>query len=177
MCRVYGYRGVNIASGRLHKIRAGERRQPKGLMPGYFRVALIATAAAVAASVAVAAEGVAPGLWRIISRTETGGVIGPPHETSRCLTADQARDLATTFAPAPDVEDSNCTPVEHSLNGQKLTWRIACKGQLDMEQTGEFNFDGPRHYTATLRTRAAVSGTTMIDSQDILEGQWVSECR
>jgi hypothetical protein len=46
-----------------------------------------------------------------------------------------------------------------------------------MEQSGEFTFDSPRHYTATMRTRAAVSGKTMIDSQDTLEGQWVSECK
>jgi hypothetical protein len=146
-------------------------------MPRYFRLASIATAFAVAASIAPAAEGIAPGLWRIVSRTETGGVIGPPHESSRCLTADQARDVATTFAPAPDARNSSCTPIEHSLNGQKLTWRIMCKGQLDMEETGEFTFDSPRHYTATMRTRAAVSGKTMIDSQNVLEGQWVSECR
>ena len=132
---------------------------------------------AVAVSTAFAAEGVAPGLWRIVSRTETGGVIGPPHETSRCLTPDQARDVAATFAPASDVDNSSCTPIEHSLNGQRLNWRMLCKGQLDMEETGEFNFDSPRHYTATIRTRASVSGKTMIDSQDTLEGQWVSECR
>jgi Protein of unknown function (DUF3617) len=145
-------------------------------MPGYFRFASIAIAVAIGASAAPAAEGVAPGLWRIISRTETGGVIGPPHETSRCLTPDQARDLATTFAPAPGAENASCAPIEHSLNGQKLTWRIQCRGQLDMEATGEFNFDGPHHYTATLRTRAAMSGKTMVDSQDTLEGQWVSAC-
>jgi hypothetical protein len=132
--------------------------------------------AALAGSVAWG-DGIAPGLWRIVSRTETGGVIGPPHESSRCLSADQAENLAATFAPPANVASSGCAPAEHSLNGQKLTWRLTCKGQTDMEETGEFTFDSPRHYTATMRTRAAVSGTTMIDSQDILEGQWVSNCR
>ena len=145
-------------------------------MARFFRVALTAAAVAVGGSVALAEE-VAPGLWRIISRTETGGVIGPPHESSRCLTADQARDVATTFAPSPSADDSSCTPIERSVSGQKLTWRVTCRGQLDMEQAGEFTFDTPHHYTATTRTRATVSGKTMIDSQDTLEGQWVSECR
>jgi hypothetical protein len=104
-------------------------------------------------------------------------VIGPPHESSRCLTADQARDLATTFAPSPSVGNASCTPIERSVTGQKLTWHVTCRGQLDMEQAGEFTFDSPHHYTATTRTRATVSGKTMIDSQDTLEGQWVSECR
>jgi hypothetical protein len=145
-------------------------------MPRFFRVALTAAAVVLAGSVALA-EGVAPGLWRIISRTETGGVIGPPHESSRCLTEDQARDVATTFAPTPGADNSSCTPIERSVSGQKLTWHVTCRGQLDMEQAGEFTFDSPHHYTATTQTRATVSGKTMIDSQDTLEGQWVSECR
>ena len=46
-----------------------------------------------------------------------------------------------------------------------------------MELTGEFNFDSPHHYTATVRTKAAMAGKPMVDSQDTLEGQWVSECQ
>jgi len=142
-------------------------------MSAPFRTALVlvlglAAVAGLAVSVAFA-EGIAPGLWRI--------VIGPPHESSRCLTTEEAQDVAATFAPPAGAENSSCTPIEHSLNGQKLTWRVTCRGQLAMEETGEFNFDSPRHYTATMRTRAAVSGKTMIDSQDMLEGQWISECR
>jgi hypothetical protein len=136
--------------------------------------AVIALALAVTA--AAAADAIAPGLWRIISRTETGGVIGPPHESSRCLSATEVGDLATTFSPASGSDHSSCTPVEKSLDGRKLTWRLTCKGQLDMEESGEFQFDGPHHYTATTRKHAAVSGTPMIDSQEVIEAQWVSEC-
>ena len=75
------------------------------------------------------------------------------------------------------MDNASCTPIERSVSGQKLTWRVTCRGQLDMEQAGEFTFDSPHHYTATTRTRATVSGKTMINSQDTLEGQWVSECR
>jgi hypothetical protein len=120
-----------------------------------FRTALVlvlglAAVPGLAVSVAFA-EGIAPGLWRIVSRTQTGGVIGPPHESSRCLTAEEAQDVAATFAPPAGAENSSCTPIEHSLNGQKLTWRVTCRGQLAMEETGEFNLDSPRHYTATMR--------------------------
>ena len=147
-------------------------------MSGMLRIAaaIMAFAGAVAIVGSALAGGIAPGLWRITSRTETGGVIGPPHESSRCLTATQAQDLAATFAPPASAENSNCTPIEHSLNGQRLSWRVTCQGQTDMEQTGEFIFDSPHHYAATMRTRAAVSGNTMIDSQDMIEGQWVSQC-
>jgi hypothetical protein len=151
-------------------------------MPNRVAWPAAAVAGVVAAWLALAApaaraDGIAPGLWRIVSRTETGGVIGPRHESSRCLTADDVRDPATTFSPTPDTQNSTCTPIEKNLNGQKLTWRLVCKGQLDMEESGEFQFDGALHYTATVRTKATVAGRTMVDSQDTIEARWVSECR
>src|ERR1700757_1634726 len=123
------------------------------------------------------AEGIEPGLWEVISRTQTGGVIGPPHESSKCLTPQDVADLATTFSPVSRTVNSTCAPIDRSLAGSRLTWRLTCKGQLDMELTGEFNFDSPRHYTATVQTKAQMAGMTMVDSRNTLEGQWVSECK
>jgi hypothetical protein len=125
---------------------------------------------------AASADGIAPGLWRITNRMETGGVIGPPHESSKCLTAEQTADLGTTFSPVPTTVNSECAPIERKLTGDKLTWHLVCKGQLDMELTGEFNFDSPHHYSATVRTKAQMAGMPMVDSQQTLDGQWISEC-
>jgi len=144
-------------------------------MPVNYRVALPAAVLVLTATVAYA-NGIDPGLWKVISRTETGGVIGPPHETSKCLTPEQTGDLGTTFSPVPSTVNSVCGPIERSLSGDKLTWRLTCKGQLDMELTGEFIFDSPHHYTATVKTKAQMAGMTMVDSQNTLEGQWLSAC-
>ena len=139
------------------------------------RIGLPAIALALSATVALA-DGIEPGLWKITSRTQTGGVIGPPHESSKCLTADQTRDLATTFSPIPSTVNSVCAPIERSLKGEKLTWRLVCKGQLNMELTGEFDFDSAHHYTATMQTKAEMAGMVMVDSQNTLEAVWVSAC-
>ena len=104
------------------------------------------------------------------------GVVSPPHESAKCLTADETRDLATTFSPVPRMINSECTPIERTLDGARLNWHLVCKGQLNVELTGAFNFDSARHYTATVRTQAAIGGQT-IDSLDMLEGQWVSACQ
>jgi hypothetical protein len=141
----------------------------------FYRLALT-VALAVTASMALA-DGIDAGLWKIIGRTSTGGVIGPRHESSKCLTAAQVADLATTFSPVSSTVNSVCAPIERSLSGANLTWRLVCKGQLDMELNGEFNFDSPHHYSGTVRTKAVMAGMPMVDSQDSLEGQWVSECR
>jgi Protein of unknown function (DUF3617) len=142
-------------------------------------LAVATTAAMITAAMVTAAmaDGIDPGLWKVITRTETGGVIGPPHESSKCLTADQTRDLTTTFSPVPNTVNSVCAPIEHNLAGDKLNWRLTCKGQLDMELTGDFTFDSPHHYSGTVRTKAQMAGMTMVDSQNTLEGQWVSECK
>jgi hypothetical protein len=140
-----------------------------------YRIAVTA-AFAVTASVAFA-DGIDAGLWKIIGRTATGGVIGPPHLSSKCLTAAQVKDLATTFSPVSSTVNSVCSPIERSLSGPKLIWRLVCKGQLDMELNGEFDFDSPHHYTGTVRTKAVMAGMPMVDSQDTLEGQWVSACQ
>jgi hypothetical protein len=122
------------------------------------------------------ADGIEPGLWRVISRTQTGGVIGPPHESSKCLTPQDTGDLATTFSVVPQTINSKCAPIERSLSGSRLNWRLTCQGQLDMELTGEFNFDSPRHYTGIVQTKAAMAGMAMVDSQQNIEGLWLSAC-
>jgi len=124
----------------------------------------------------VLADGIEPGLWQVISRTQTGGVIGLPHESSKCLTPQDVADLATTFSPLSRTVNSTCAPIERSLSGSRLTWRLTCKGQLDMELIGEFNFDSPRHYTATLQSKAAMAGMPMVDSQENIEARWLSAC-
>jgi hypothetical protein len=139
------------------------------------RIVLATGVLALTATLALA-DGIEPGLWRITSRTQTGGVIGPPHESSKCLTPEEARDLATTFSPVPRTENSVCAPIERSFTGSKLTWRLVCKGQLNMLLTGDFDFDSPHHYTATMQTKAEMAGMPMVDSQNTLEAQWVSAC-
>src|SRR3974390_3129439 len=125
---------------------------------------------------AVLADGIEPGLWQVISRTQTGGVIGPPHESSKCLPPQDVADLATTFSPISRTVNSTCAPIERSLAGSRLTWRLTCKGQLDMELIGEFNFDSPRHSTATVQSKAAMDGMPLVDSQENIEARWLSAC-
>jgi hypothetical protein len=126
---------------------------------------------------AASADGIDPGFWRITTRMETGGVIGPPHESSKCLTAEQTADLGTTFSPVPSTVNSECAPIERKLAGDKLTWHLVCRGQLNMELIGEFTFDSPHHYAGTVQTKAEMAGMPMVDSQQTIEGQWVSECQ
>jgi hypothetical protein len=122
------------------------------------------------------ADGIQAGLWKITTVADTGGGAGPPRVTSKCVTAEQVKDLAATFSPIANTINSTCAPMERSFDGKKLTWHLVCKGQLDMELTGAFNFDTPHHYTGTVQSRASMAGQTMPGSKSTVEGVWVSAC-
>ena len=125
---------------------------------------------------AALADGIAPGLWRVTTQSKGEGMVGPPHDSAKCLTEDETKDLATTFSPVPRMINSECAPIERKLEGGKLDWHLVCKGQLNVELTGAFNFDNEHRYTATVRTHAEIGGQTM-DTLDVLEGRWVSACQ
>jgi Protein of unknown function (DUF3617) len=139
---------------------------------------LVLAAALIVVGAAARADGIEPGLWKVVTRTEAAGMAGPPHESEKCLTAEQTADLATTFSPiTTGTVNSVCAPIERSFADGKLTWQLTCKGQLDVELSGDFTFDAPHHYTGTIRTKATMAGQIMADTQNTLEGQWVSACQ
>ncbi len=138
-------------------------------------VAVVLAAFVLTASAAIA-DGIDPGLWKITGHIESAGVIGPPHESSKCLTAEQTNDLGATFSPISATVNSVCAPIDRTLKGPILTWHLVCTGQLNMDMSGEFNFDSPHHYTGMVRTKAEMTGMPPVDSQNTIEGQWVSAC-
>ncbi len=142
----------------------------------YRCVAIVMFAVITLVPSAALADGIDPGLWKITTHTESGGVAGPPHESSKCLTAEQTNDLGTTFSPVATTINSDCAPMERSLKGPLLTWHLVCTGQLNMELSGSFDFDSPHHYTGTVQSKAEMQGMPNVDSQNTIEGEWVSAC-
>lgn len=143
------------------------------------RAALPAAVAAASLALAVAdanADGIEAGLWKVTTTSVTGGMAGPPRQSSKCLTAEQVKDLAASFSPIASTINSTCEPMQRSFDGKKLTWHLVCKGQLDMELSGEFDFDSPHHYTGTVQSAASMAGQPMPGSKNTVEGEWVSAC-
>jgi hypothetical protein len=135
------------------------------------------TAVLVATLSLASAEGIQAGLWKITTTVDTGGMVGPPRDTFKCLTPEQVKDLPATFSPQATTINSICAPLERTFDGEKLHFHLICKGQLDMELTGAFDFDSARHYTGTVEAKAAMAGQTMPGSVQKLDAQWVSECK
>ena len=124
---------------------------------------------------AIAADGLQPGLWKIITQVEMNGLQAPAGVKTRCLKPDDARDLEKTFAPEYRVEGSTCERMNVAWSGQKLSWRIQCTGPLSMDVAGAYEFDTAQHYTGVITLLGSMAGREM-RSRTTLEGERIGEC-
>ena len=104
------------------------------------RIAIMAVSATLAAVPATAADGIQPGLWKITTTVLNNGAQMPPQTKPRCLTAEQAGDLAGTFSPRFGGVNATCQRMEYTKTDQKLTWRLECRGQFNMDSAAAFTF-------------------------------------
>ena len=123
-----------------------------------------------------AADGIQPGLWKITTTAVNNGVQSPPQTSARCLTAEQAADFADTFSPRFGGVNTSCERTHYEKSEQKLTWRLECRGQVNMDSAAEFTFFSPLRYTATIATKGWMGDRQIVDSQVALEGEFVGAC-
>jgi hypothetical protein len=123
------------------------------------------------------ADGLQAGLWSVRQAPVINDMTGPIQQNLRCLTPEAVADLDKTFSPVSRTTNSACEQVEHESTPQKLKWRMQCTGQLNMDVAGEFVFENPQRYTATVTTEATMAGKLMQKSRVTIEAEWIGECR
>ena len=72
--------------------------------------------------------------------------------------------------------NSTCADPEIRSSGRTLSWRLQCRGQLDADVAGHFEFDSPRHYTATVISQGRMAGVLISDVKTALEGERTGDC-
>jgi hypothetical protein len=117
-----------------------------------------------------------PGQWTVTTKTTVNGAISPPQAKARCITPDQAADVAKTFGPVSGGVNSSCGAPQSDMSGHVLTWKLQCRGQLDMDVEARFNFDGPRHYSAIIVSKGSMAGRLVSNVRSELEGARSGEC-
>jgi hypothetical protein len=122
------------------------------------------------------AHGLRAGQWQTVQTPEINGVVGPAQRGTRCLTPEAVADLDKTFGPVSRTTNSTCERVEHESTPERLRWRLQCTGQIDTDVTGEFSFDSPESYSATITARSFMQGRLMHSVRTSIEGQRVGEC-
>jgi Protein of unknown function (DUF3617) len=118
-----------------------------------------------------------PGQWKVTSTTVINGVAQPSQAKGRCISAEQAADVAKTFGPVSGTINSTCDAPDIKTTERTLSWRLTCRGQLDADVAGEFNFDTPQHYTAMVTSQGRMAGALISDVKTGLEGERIGDCQ
>jgi uncharacterized protein DUF3617 len=126
---------------------------------------------------ASAADGLSPGEWKITETIIMNGSKTPTQERTRCYTPEQAADLEKTFTPEYRTTNSACERAEFKSTSTALSWRMLCKGQLDMDVSGNFIFDNPKHYTATIISKGAMAGREFVNTSVAIEAELIGSCQ
>ncbi|HEY3679838.1 MAG TPA: DUF3617 family protein [Bradyrhizobium sp.] len=116
------------------------------------------------------------GQWKVISNIKMNGAVAPPQVKLRCLTPEQASDVAKTFGPISSTINSDCARAEPETTGRNMKWHLQCKGQLDLDVFGDFNFDRADHYTATVISKGVMAGRVISDVKTELSGERIGDC-
>ena len=99
----------------------------------------------------------------------------PVEVKNRCISAEQAVDLVTTFSPEVASVNTECKS-ERNMQSGRLKWLMQCRGQIDIDVAGDFTFDSAKHYSATVATKAFMGGQKVADSSAAIEGEHAGAC-
>jgi hypothetical protein len=116
------------------------------------------------------------GEWKVTSTGVVNGTTSRPQAKSRCITPEQAENVAATFGPVSGTVNSDCAAPTIDAAGKTLKWRLQCRGQLDIDAAAEFTFDSPRHYTAVITSKGKMAGALISDVKTDIEAERVGEC-
>ena len=127
------------------------------------------------AAQAASAQTLEPGRWRVVTTTLSGPPT-PPQVATRCLTPEEVKDPGKTFGPQVSTVNSECRQTEFKLDPAGLSWRLQCKGQLDMEVAGQFIFESPTNYSALLTTQATMMDRMVQQSMMTIAAERIGAC-
>jgi hypothetical protein len=140
-------------------------------------MALLSAQAMTLVSASAQEPSIQPGEWMVKTRTMMNGAPTPPTARARCFTAEQASNLGKTFGPQLGTINSTCADPIMETSTRTMKWKLECKGQLDMNLQGSFEFDSPTHYTATVTSQGWMGGNQISDVKTEIEGERVGDCR
>ena len=103
-----------------------------------------------------------PGQWQITTQMDMPGmpVKMPANTVTSCVTPEQARTPGSTVDPGGGRGRGNndCKTSDEKIDGNKITWKMACTGANAMTGDGEMVFNGDSYTGKVNMSMAAPAG-------------------
>jgi Protein of unknown function (DUF3617) len=107
------------------------------------------------------------GKWEVTSQVTAVPRMGPLSFT-QCITKKNP-------VPQPPGQ-KNCTLVEKKLAKNKLTWRLHCTGQSELEANGEVTWEGDKFHGRLVSTSTGAQTKEKLEMTYALAGRRVGPC-
>jgi hypothetical protein len=143
---------------------------------GFTTAAFLLFAAVASTPASAEMPSIQPGEWKITTKTIMNGAVGQTSVRSRCFTAEQARDTATTFGPQFGTVNSTCAAPAVEATARTLKWRLECRGQLNMDVAASFDFESDTRYRAAIASKAEIGGQVVSNTTTETEGERTGDC-
>ncbi len=121
-----------------------------------------------------AAETLQPGMWSLTSKRERDGVITERPPVTRCISAEQAKDMPRQ-TPPDMAKNPNCSTSDFKHGGNTVSWRMQCTGTPAIDTMVEYRIADPQHYAATFKTTITL-GRSTASSVLSVQGTRTGEC-
>ena len=101
-----------------------------------------------------AADMMKPGLWEVTTKVEMPGMPfqAQPHTIKHCYTEQEVKEN-----PVP--KDNNCKILDMKNVGNKMSWKVECKGEMAGKGEGEMTYQGDSAYEGW--SKMQTQGTTV----------------
>lgn len=96
------------------------------------------------ALVALAQAPMREGRWEITMQMQMPDMpmAMPPIKTTQCITADDLKEPTRVLPKGSPDEASKCEIANYKVDGNKVTWKVTCKGPEPMTGEGEMTSSG-----------------------------------
>ena len=117
-----------------------------------------------------------PGRWEVTTQMDMPGmpVKMPATTTTSCVTPEQAKNPGDTIGDPSGRGrgNSNCKATDQKIDGNKVTWKMACTGAQSMTGEGEMVFNGDSYTGKMNMTMAQMPGPMTLQ----ITGKRVGDC-
>lgn len=127
---------------------------------------IAALALLVLATTVIAQSPMRPGRWDSTMQMQMAGlpIQMPEMKTSQCITAEQLKDPASALPsgtpPGGRGANQDCKVSDYKVDGNTITWQVACTAPQRMTSTGEMVVNGDS-YTGTMKMTTPQGDMTM----------------
>lgn len=120
------------------------------------------------------------GLWETTMSMEMKGMQMPfamkPITNTQCISKKDAQDPDKTV-PKTSKENKDCQMKDYKVSGNRVTWKVECKGKHPSTSTGEMTYSGGTSYEGSMTMDTEGNASNNMHMIYHFKGKRIGDCK